>query len=237
MRRPVIATLLVVPTLLVAALGGIVHVVDPGGFVAFGLGAVGVIGLNQAVAELRRREERAARPGWEFFAPVTLLAARAGRAFGVAVAVVLAALFCTGEPVWLGLAVVVASLAAWVGVQLLVRLVRGASVLRIGAGGVEVRGVGYTWDRISAVELNGDRVNPRLDLVVQGRRAAVTLRPGGVDASLLFLTDLLGYYRSHAHLRGAIGDPAEAERVHGLLLCARLAAGLHGGPRPILVAS
>jgi hypothetical protein len=236
MRRPVIATLLVAPTVIVAALGGIVHVVDPGGFVPFGLGAVGLVGLHQAVAE-RRREERGARPGWEFFAPVALVAARAGRAFGVAVAVVLAALFRTGEPVWLGLAVVVASLAGGVGVQLLVRLVRGASVLRIGAGGVEVRGVRYTWERINAVELNGDRANPRLDLVVKGRRAAVTLRPGGVDASLLFLTDLLGYYRSHAHLRGAIGDPAEAVRVHGLLLRARLAAGLQGGPRPILVAS
>src|SRR4051794_6086189 len=108
MSRPVIVTLLVAPTLLVVAVGGVVQVVDPGGFVLFGLVAVGLIGVGQVATELRRREERQARAGWEFFAPAGLVAARAGRAFGVAATVVLAAVFRGGGPVWLGLAVAVA---------------------------------------------------------------------------------------------------------------------------------
>ncbi|MER7275635.1 hypothetical protein ABT369_14355 [Dactylosporangium sp. NPDC000244] len=226
----------VAPSVLVGAAGALVHAFVPGGYVVFGLIAVTLIGLDQLLTDVRRREEPEARPGWEFFAPRGLVAARAGRAFALAVTLMIAALLLTGDPLGWAVAAALAAPPALVGVQLSVRLAVGASVLRLSPDGVEVRGRRYPWERIEAVELNGDRANPRLDLLVAGRRHPVTLRPSGVDASLLFLTDLLGYYQSHARVRGAIGDPVEAGRVHGLLLGARLAAGLHGGPRPILAA-
>ncbi|WP_433056109.1 hypothetical protein [Dactylosporangium sp. CS-033363] len=226
----------VAPTLLVGAAAGLVHLVAPGGFTLFGLVAIAVIGLGHALTDLRRRAEPPARPAFEFFAAPLLVAARAGRAFALAATVVLAALWLDFGLVALSVALALAAVPAGVGGLLVARLTRGASVLRLNPGGIDVRGIRYPWEALDAVELNGDRAVPRLDLAVAGRRRPVTLRPAGVDASLLFLTDLLGYYQTHAPARGAIGDPAEAARVHGLLLSARLAAGLHGGPRPILVA-
>ncbi|WP_433214263.1 hypothetical protein ACQP00_03640 [Dactylosporangium sp. CS-047395] len=221
----------VVPTLLVGAAAGLIHAVASDGFILFGLLAIAIVGLGHVLTDLRRREEPPVRPGFEFFASPPLVAARAGRAFALAATVAAAALFA-GIPT----VALLAGVPACVGVSLVTRLVRGASVLRLSPGGVEVRGRRYTWEALTSVELNGDRAVPRLDLVVAGERRPVTLRPAGVDASLLFLMDLLGYYQTHGSARAAIGDPAEAVRVHGLLLSARLAAGLHGGPRPILLA-
>ncbi|MFI5906450.1 hypothetical protein [Dactylosporangium sp. NPDC051541] len=224
--------LIVAPPLLVAAAGALVP-----GYVTFVLAAVAIILLDHALFDLRRREDPQARPAWEFFAPATLLAARAGRAFAVAMTIVGTVLLGTGNRLWLTAAAAVALLPIVVGVQLVTRRSRGASVLRLSPSGVEVRGRVYRWERITGVELNGDRANPHLDLFLTARRTPVSLHPETVDASLLFLVDVLGYYHSHPHLRTAIGTPAEAVRVHALLLNARLAAGLHGGPRPILVAS
>ena len=224
----------VIPSLLVLGTGALVHEFDPGGYIVFGLAGVAGFVLNQLLTDLRRHEEPPARPGWEFHPPPRLASARAGRAFAVAIMVVLAMSFVTTDPWVIGAAVLAGSAPLVVGVQLLVRLVRRTPALRLSANGVEVRGRRYRWESIAGVELNGDRANPRLDLLVAGRRQPVTLRPSGVDASLLFLVDLLGYYATHPDRRTAIGTEEEARRAHALLLEARLAAGLQGGPRPIL---
>jgi hypothetical protein len=223
---------IVAPPLVVAAAAALIP-----GAPAFLLAAAAIVLLDHIVFDLRRREEPPARPAWDFHAPATLVAARAGRAFAMAVAIVGAALLGPNGWLWPSAAATLALLPAAVGAQLLIRLRRGASVLRLSPAGVEIRGRRYRWDRITTVELNGDRAVPRLDLLLTGRRTPVQLRPADVDASLLFLVDLLGYYQSHPTLRDTIGTPDEAARVHALLLTARLAAGLHGGPRPILVAS
>ncbi|GAA3448484.1 hypothetical protein [Dactylosporangium matsuzakiense] len=224
--------LIVVPPLLVAVAAALMP-----GYVVFTLAALAIITLGHLLFGRRRGDEPPARPAWEFFAPADLLAARAGTAFATAVTWVGTIILSTESRIWSAFAVVVAALPVAVGVQLLVRLRRGGSVVRLTPSGVEVRGRMYPWERITTVELNGDRAVPRLDLFLTARRAPVQVRPEGIDASLLFLVDLLGYYQSHPRARGAIGTPPEAERVYGLLLNARLAAGLRGGPRPILIAS
>ncbi|HTJ32501.1 MAG TPA: hypothetical protein VL738_04670 [Dactylosporangium sp.] len=226
----------VIPPLLVLGAAALVRAFDPGGYVLFGVAGLAGFVLNQLLTDLRRRDEPPARPGWQFHSPAKLASARAGRAFAAALMIVAVAVLAGARPFELGAAVVLASVSFVTGVQLLVRLVRRTPVLRLSASGVQVRGRRYPWERIAGVELNGDRDNPRLDLLVAGRRHPEALRPDGVDANLLFLVDLLGYYAAHPHLRSAIGDEAEARRVHALLLDARIAAGLRGGPQPILIA-
>ncbi|MGI5247075.1 hypothetical protein [Dactylosporangium sp. CA-139066] len=224
----------VIPSLLVLGAGALVLAFYPGGYIIFGLFGVAGFGLNQMLTDLRRREEPPARPGWEFHPPARLASARAGRAFAVAVMFVWIVVFVTADPPARVAAGIAAVWCTAIGALLLLRLVRRTPALRLGVTGVEVRGRRYRWESIGGVELNGDRANPRLDLLIAGRRQPVTLRPSGVEASLLFLMDLLGYYATHPDRRTAIGTEEEARRAHALLLEARLAAGLRGGPRPIL---
>jgi hypothetical protein len=125
--------------------------------------------------------------------------------------------------------------AFFVGGQILFGLVRRTPAVRLSVDGVEVRSRSYHWEKIRGVELNGDRWNPRLDLSIEGRRQPVAVRPATVDGSLLFLMDLIGYYLARPERRHAIGGEDEARRVYGILLEARLAAGLAGGPTPISI--
>jgi hypothetical protein len=226
----------VIPSLLTLGAAALVHAFDPGGYIVFGLAGLAGFVLNQLLTDLRRREEPPARPGWQFHPSARLASARVGRAFAAAIMVVLVLMLGSTNPMQLACAAAIAAVPLTTGVQLLVRLLRRTPALRLHEAGVEVHGRRYPWQHITAVELNGDRVNPRLDLFVAGRRQPVTLRPPGVDASLLFLMDLVGYYATHPQARPAIGTEAEANRVHALLLDARLAAGLRGGPHPILIA-
>ncbi|MER7008384.1 hypothetical protein ABT297_35780 [Dactylosporangium sp. NPDC000555] len=224
----------VVPSLIVLGAGVLVRALAPGGYLWLALaGLIGFL-VNQLITDLRRREEPPARPGWEFHPSPRLASARAGRAFAVATIMVLTILFAAPDPVPVGAAAFAAAVSLGIGVRLVTRLVRHTPALRLSATGIEVRGARYAWDRIGGVELNGDREHPRLDVLVSGRRRSVTLRPSSVDASLLFLMDLIGYHQSHPERRTAIGQAEEARRVHELLLSARLAAGLRGGPGPIV---
>ncbi|GAA2376266.1 hypothetical protein [Dactylosporangium salmoneum] len=224
----------VVPPLYVLAAGALAHALQPARYFVFGaLVLAGLVAVH-LLTDVRRRADPPARPGWSFPPPARLAAARPGHAFGVAAVLVILMTLVTTDPLLIVAAAVGAAVALAVGVQLLARLVRRTPALRLSPAGIEVRGTPYPWERIAAVELNGDRANPRLDVLLTGRRNSVTLRPQGVDASLLFLLDLLGYYHANPAARPLIGDPAEAERVHALLLQARLAAGLRGGPHPIV---
>jgi hypothetical protein len=200
----------------------------------FVLANVVVHGTNFTVNELRHREEPPARPGWAFHRPFREGCARVGRLLAVASMVLVLALLADAGPVVAGAALALS--AAWFtsGVRGLMRLVRGTPTVRLTAGGLGIGSRSYTWDSVERVELNGDRWHPRVDVLVAGRSRPVTVRPEDVDGSLLFLLDLIGYYVAHPGRRPAIGSPAEAVRVHGQLLGARLSAGLTGGPTPIL---
>ncbi|GAA2610368.1 hypothetical protein GCM10010399_46580 [Dactylosporangium fulvum] len=224
-----------VPPVLVLPTGLGVHLLTPRGFVPFALFGLAGGFVNQFVNDLRRRPEPPARPGWEFQPPFRLAAAQAGRDLAGACLVVLAMVFVTMEPVALAVTSAVALLPLGLGGLRVMRLLRGTPAVRLTPVGVEVGSRQYHWEALRGLELNGDRFNPRLDLLIEDRRQPVSLRPSGVDANLLFLLDLMGYYRSHPERRGAIGDPEEARHIHGVLLEARLAAGLNGGPTPIAV--
>ncbi|MEV6923485.1 hypothetical protein AB0M46_03070 [Dactylosporangium sp. NPDC051485] len=226
----------VVPPLYVLAAGALAHALPLGRFFVFGVLVLAGLGVGHLLTDPRRRADPPARPGWSFPPPARPASARIGYAFAAAAIVVIDITLLTTDPLSIGIAVVVAALPLAVGVQLLARLVRGTPALRLNPAGIEVRGTPYPWERIAAVELNGDPANPRLDVLLIGRRQPVALRPLGVDANLLFLLDLLGYYHANPAARPLIGDPSEAERTHALLLRARLAAGLRGGPRPIVTA-
>jgi hypothetical protein len=190
-------------------------------------------GANFAANELRRREDAPARPGWEFRRPFREGCARVGRQLAVASRLLVMALLADDGPVIAGVALIAAAALFTSGARGLMRLVRGTPTVRLSGGGVAVGSRSYTWDTVERVELNGDRWHPRVDLLVAGRSQPVTVRPEDIDGSLLFLLDLVGYYVAHPERRTAIGSPDEAVRVHGLLLGARLSAGLTGGPTPI----
>ncbi|MEV8513254.1 hypothetical protein [Dactylosporangium sp. NPDC051484] len=228
----------VVPSLIVLGVGALVLALDPGEDVLIGLVVLAGLAssaVNLLLIEPRRREEQLARPGWEFHPSPRIASARAGQAFAAAALLALMMRFAAPNRVAMGALAFVVAMSLGIGVRLVTRLVRHTPVLRLSATGIEVRGTRYAWERIGGVELNGDRENTRLDVLVAGRRRSVTLRPADVDASLLFLMDLIGYYQSCPEHRTAIGQAEEARRVHGLLLSARLAAGLRGGPRPIVM--
>ncbi|MFG2037570.1 hypothetical protein [Dactylosporangium sp. NPDC048998] len=227
----------VVPSLIVLGAVTLAQALSPGGYFYGGAAALALSGAYRVLAYRRRRGEPPARPGWEFHPWPGLAPARAGQAFAFTTLIILIVLFgtATPDPFMIGATAVVALIPLGVGVRLVTRLVRRTPALRLSATGIEVHGKRYAWERIGGVELNGEPANPRLDVLIAGRRRPVTLRPADVDANLLFLMDLLGYCQSHPEHRAAIGQAEEAQRVHGLLLSARLAAGLRGGPRPIVV--
>ena len=199
----------------------------------FVLANVVVHGSNFAVNELRRRDEAPARPGWQFHRPFREGCARVGRQLAVASMILIMALLADAGPVVAGFALAFAAAGFTSGARGLMRLVRATPTVRLTITGVGVGARSYTWDTIERVELNGDRWHPHVDLIVAGRSRPVTVRPEDVDGNLLFLLDLIGYYVAHPGRRPSIGSPAEAVRVHGSLLGARLSAGLAGGPTPI----
>jgi len=233
-RNPRNWLLVLVPPLVVLAGVAAVALFDLDAFLVFALFGLLNTGVTYVLGE-RQAGEAPARAGWEFHPPFRTLCARAGRAFAAGPLFLLAAFFLADNALTEVAGVLVAVSAFVVGGRILVRLLRDTPAVRLTVEGVEARNRRYQWEKIRGVELNGDRWHPRLDLLIDGRRHPLAIRPANVDASLLFLMDLIGYCWQHPEERHAIGRPEEAQRVHALLLHARLAAGLSGGPTPIAV--
>jgi len=113
------------------------------------------------------------------------------------------------------------------------RLPRSRRLLELTPDGIVVRGRRVAWRDIIGVELQRGFGLELVIAVRAGRRAV--LREYYVEANLVYLLDLIGYYFARPEQRGAIGTREESERVIAALTRARLAAPV--GMQPVRVPS